>query len=166
MYLSEMTRVEGAYAVKLKGQILAHSVRTSSQEVFDEFSKFLSLGGKIVEVNIAEMDERPCFKPTLYLYSNTHNTFYLGEISHSGEVSQPAEIPDDHPIVEVVRKASKVKSFTYDSIFLVDFDHESRARMAISFNITEDGDTTTVSKVVQKKGIQPIIHGFLDRFNF
>lgn len=162
-----MTRVEGAYALKLKGQLLAGSVRASPQEVFDDFSKFLSLGGKIIEVSIAEVDARPCFQPTVYLYLSPDSGLCMGAISFEGDVSEPKKIDSDHPIVGIVQKATGVKKLTYDSIFLVEVcEEDSRARMTINFSITDDGDTTTVSKVVQRGGIQKLIHGFLEKFNF
>jgi len=165
-----MTRNEEAYAMKLKGQLLAHTTRSSPQEVFDEFSQFIKLGGKIVEVDISEIDERPCFKPTAYLFVTPEDEFRFGAITFDGSVTSPSTIESSHPVIDIVRRATGAK-FTYDSIFLFELDSDDVTesgvvRMAISFNVTEDGDTTTVARLVQKNGIQPLIHNFLEPFNF
>ena len=166
-----MTRDEDAYTIKLRGQLLAHTTRASPQEVFDEFPILLKAGGKIVQVVMTQLDERPCFRPTAYLFSNSDKSFFFGAIDYKGEVTNPQKIEPDHPVIGIVKKASNTRDFTCDAIFLFELDEDGSAknhgviRRAISFVVTEDGDTTSVSKLIQKSGIKPVVNHFLENFN-
>lgn len=161
-------RVERAFAIKLGGQILAHTAHVDPRSVFDAHSGLIQVGGKIIEVALEETNPRPCFSPSQYVYINPDGSFSTGKVYSYKSASQPEPIDKGHTLISEIRKLTGL-NFSCDAIFLVEVEYigaEPFLRLAYNFIITNDGDSTTTYQEVRKKGISEVIRPLLTTFNY
>lgn len=164
-----MERYETAYIMKLGGQLLTHTARSSPHEVFDNFKEMLPAGGKVVEVEVVEVDERPVFWPTAYVFSSPDKDVFWGSIDPDEGVSQPEKVAANCPVIDRLKRATGIKAFACDMMYLFEMDSDGdnfSIRNIMSFAVTENGDSTSVSRLVQKNELQQVITKFLKRFNY
>lgn len=148
--------MDAIYAIKWDGEILPDTVSTDRNDLLKAYGDILSKGGEIVPITIDEVQATAENRHNAYAFFTPQGLFGGG--IYKGKASAPEKLETGSPISRVVYKFFKRP--TYDTLFLMDIveTHEHfHLKCLTKVPVTEDGDSTTVAKMVREGGLDQLI---------